>query len=228
MEFKKAQYKFRGVKTVDEYIDAIANGELGTFCDELDEIFDKLGVINGKRYIRSLKGVKLTDKDRAVLEKYETILTDRVSESPFFEFKYIELKYLNLQDDEEKRKHMMKALADRGFAPAMVRLSGLLAGKKLVANGEGVKYLRKAAELGDAEAMYWLGKYYEVDAGIMKSKKKAVELYKEAYDAGCYRALYELDYLSPSVEIDTAIKALDRERLELKNAGYWRYRDEEN
>ena len=57
---------------------------------------------------------------------------------------------------------------------------------------ESVKWFRKAAEQGHAEAQYKLGKMYEDGRGVEQDSKKAIEWYQKAADRGLHGALYTL------------------------------------
>ena len=55
-----------------------------------------------------------------------------------------------------------------------------------------VEFYRKAAEKGDAEAMFNLGVMYAKGRGVGKDEKKAVEWYQKAADKGHAGAMFNL------------------------------------
>lgn len=57
-----------------------------------------------------------------------------------------------------------------------------------------LKFYKRAATLGDADAMVWLGRRYEHGDGVRRSLKKAQELYRTAASRGHYIAQTNLGF----------------------------------
>jgi len=57
-----------------------------------------------------------------------------------------------------------------------------------VDDAQAVKYLKKAAELGQPDAMYELGERYDKGHGIVANSQEAVKWIKKAADAGHSKA----------------------------------------
>ena len=92
---------------------------------------------------------------------------------------------------------------------------------------ESIKYFKKAADQGNADAQYELGYMYSRGEGVTLSDSEAVRWYKLAADQGDAMALYELGFMYENgygvTQSDTeAIKyyklAADQGDLEAKKA----------
>jgi TPR repeat protein len=60
-------------------------------------------------------------------------------------------------------------------------------------DSEGVKWLRKAADQGDADAQYLMGTKYTLDRGVARSDTEAAKWYKKAADQGHEKAMRASD-----------------------------------
>ena len=72
---------------------------------------------------------------------------------------------------------------------------------------EGVKWLRKSADQGNAAGEFWLGATYDSGAGVAKDTAEALRWYRKAGDQGYAAAQYNLGQaynLGNGVEKDTA------------------------
>ena len=87
-----------------------------------------------------------------------------------------------------------KIAADKGFAPAQLRL-GLMyeTGKGvLIDYVTAVKWYRKSAEQGNVSAQNNMGLMYELGNGVLKNYKVSASWYKKAADAGSATAQMNL------------------------------------
>ena len=57
---------------------------------------------------------------------------------------------------------------------------------------EAVKWFRKAAERGDADAQFMLGTFYENGEGVPQDDREAVKWYRKAVEQGLAAAQYNL------------------------------------
>lgn len=93
------------------------------------------------------------------------------------------LYYKALEDYRTPEKHdeafmFLQQAADRGYPEASKKLGALfLSGQydpyPVKDPEEAVKYIQKAAQSGDEEAMYWLSQCYEMGVGIKPNKREA-------------------------------------------------------
>ena len=68
-----------------------------------------------------------------------------------------------------------------------------------------LKFYKRAATLGDVDAMVWLGRRYEHGDGVRQSQKKAQELYRTAASRGHYIAQTNLGtYLRKAGKLEEA------------------------
>ena len=58
-----------------------------------------------------------------------------------------------------------------------------------------MKWYRKAAEQGDANAQLWIGYCYENGDGIVKDKAEAIKWYRKAAEQGNQQAILALKKL---------------------------------
>ncbi len=92
----------------------------------------------------------------------------------------------------DKELDALRAKAEGGDARAQCEL-----GKCLPFNDapESAKWFLKSAEQGDAEAQYFLGRWYCSGQGVPKDSTKAVEWYRKSAEQGNADAQYELDQM---------------------------------
>jgi TPR repeat protein len=125
-----------------------------------------------------------------------------------------------LEDDEQAIKWYQKA-ADQGYAKAQYDLGSMYRSsvdvrqkselsvtwyKTLYATAKGVlkndteavKWYRKAANQGYAEAQYGLGRMYDYGEGVRESDNQAVKWYQKAADQGYAKAQSQLGWMYQS------------------------------
>lgn len=106
---------------------------------------------------------------------------------------------LGVEQDEDKALDYLKILAEYGYPDMQCEL-----GKwyetvdwgtcKEEMNREAIKWFAKAAELGNVEAMYYLGECYRDGSGVDEDQKKAVEWFTKAAKQGHEEAKAELEF----------------------------------
>ena len=95
--------------------------------------------------------------------------------------------------DNHKAEELYKSAAERGHSRAMVQLAGLYANdKKLRDEKESVKWYKKAADLGDRNALYQLGYLAEKGIGMSKDPAFAFTQYQASADKGNAQAILAL------------------------------------
>ncbi|MGB0632073.1 MAG: tetratricopeptide repeat protein [Alphaproteobacteria bacterium] len=70
---------------------------------------------------------------------------------------------------------------------------------------DALKYLEPAAEKGDAEALYYLGRMYSAGQGVAKDQQKATDFFKKAAEggsAGAQQSLGSALMLGEGIETD--------------------------
>ena len=99
-----------------------------------------------------------------------------------------------LDDGPEHVIDLLRVAAGRGARGAALRLGRLLLATVGAAE-EGVKWLRAAADAGEAEALHLLGLAHAEGAGAKKNLALARRLQKEAADRGVVDAQFELSLM---------------------------------
>jgi enhanced entry protein EnhC len=95
--------------------------------------------------------------------------------------------------DNNKAEELYKSAAERGHSRAMVQLAGLYVNdKKLRDEKDGVKWYKKAAALGDRNALYQLGYLAENGIGMSKDPAFALSQYQASADKGNAQAILAL------------------------------------
>ncbi len=96
------------------------------------------------------------------------------------------------------RTKLMRRAAETGFAPAMSQLGCALR------NDEGRMWMQKAAEQGDADGLYWLGKWcLDAENGVLADRPKAFELLMASARAGNGDAMSELECFDDCLDLLT-------------------------
>jgi uncharacterized membrane protein YhaH (DUF805 family) len=85
--------------------------------------------------------------------------------------------------------------AKRGFADDQYGLGKFLLDGDKEAKLEGIKWLEKAADQGNADAIYELGRCYELGNGVSENESTAMDLYRRAAECGHKEAQEALDKL---------------------------------
>lgn len=106
---------------------------------------------------------------------------------------------LGVEQDEDKALEYLKILAEYGYPDMQCELGKWYetvdwGTRKEEMNREAVKWFAKAAELGNVEAMYYLGECYRDGSGVDEDQKKAVEWFTKAAKQGHEEAKAELEF----------------------------------
>ena len=104
------------------------------------------------------------------------------------------IAWANLAPDQEEQ---LSALAEDGDTRALKGLAymRLDANEKRFNPEEAASMLTRAADAGDPEAMFELGKLYEQGIGVKQDVKRAVELFRKAADLDFADAINDLGFL---------------------------------
>jgi TPR repeat protein len=96
--------------------------------------------------------------------------------------------------DYETARHGWLALADKGNTSAMLNLANLYAQGQGVEPdpAEAIRWLEKAAALGDSRAEFELGMAYERGIGVDRDPRAAAEWFRRAADQGDKEAQFNL------------------------------------
>ncbi len=123
-----------------------------------------------------------------------------------------------LKPDQEVQ---LAALAGEGNTRAMLGLGymALTPDSQKFQPAKAFDFFRKAADAGDAEAMFELGKLYEKGIGTAQNVPEAIKLYQRAADLGFADAINDLGFLyyqgadglarDPKKAVDLFIRAAD-------------------
>ncbi len=91
----------------------------------------------------------------------------------------------------KEARAVLKAAADRGYAPAAIALAGALVREKETA-AQGLQLLQNAVASGSAQAGFLLGQLHFAGRGVPADAKKAADLWRAAAAAGSGDAANEL------------------------------------
>lgn len=95
--------------------------------------------------------------------------------------------------DHKQAEKLYQSAAERGYSRAMVQLAGLYMSKKtFYSDREGVKWYKKAASLGDRDALYHVGRLAENGIGMSKDPAFALSQYQISADKGNAEAIFAL------------------------------------
>jgi len=95
--------------------------------------------------------------------------------------------------DHSKAVTLYKSAAERGHARAMVQLAGLYMHDENLRNyRKSAQWYRKAAKLGDRNAMYQLGRLAEKGMGVSQDPVFALSQYQASADQGDVQAILAL------------------------------------
>lgn len=106
---------------------------------------------------------------------------------------------LGVERDEDKALEYLKTLAECGYPDMQCELGKWFETidwptHKRKMKREAVKWFKKAAEQGNAEAMYCLGECYVYGDGVRESLKKAIEWFAKAAEQGYEEAQATLEF----------------------------------
>lgn len=94
-----------------------------------------------------------------------------------------------------KGLRMIREAANSNVIPAAVFLAKAYSGQKEVVQKdeeETFKWCKKAAELGDMESQYNLGRFYQLGEGIKQDDRQAFKWFSKASEQGCFEAMNDL------------------------------------
>lgn len=116
--------------------------------------------------------------------------------------------------DNHKAEQLYKSAAKRGHVRAMVQLAGLYVdNKKLNDKKEGIQWYKKAANLGDRDALYQLGHLAEQGIGMSKDPAFARTQYQASADKGQEQAILALERIHQE-SVETAKNSEDTSFIE--------------
>lgn len=211
-------YTSKHVTTVDEYIQAIADGYCNIICPPSirGELIDKLEQYQNLNddylfeYGKILSQIKEFDKANKIFLELDKRNNPRASNAYGISLFYGE----GVEKDIEKAMIYYKKAVEQGYAIAENNLA--LAYR----NGFGVEkdeehafeLFKKSAEQGYAKAQVSLGYCYEAGAGVEKDPDQAVYWYRQAA---------EQDYAAGQYYLGCAYEYGDGVKKDPKQAVYW-------
>jgi enhanced entry protein EnhC len=129
--------------------------------------------------------------------------------------------------DMQKAETLFVKAKDAGFVPAMTALAKLyLQSSSNTSKEEAVQWYKKAASLGDREAMYYLGLLQETGVGMHLNKQDALQNYQLAAERGHEKAILALARMyryGLGVNKDLSLAAKYYKQLAKNNNGYAQY-----
>lgn len=126
-----------------------------------------------------------------------------------------------VEKDVEKGQGLLRKFADKGHAYAQFLLADLLRSGDKEEKVEAIRFLRLAAENGQAQAQFRYGKMrYEGD-GVPEDKQEGIKFYRLSAAQGNQYAQYYLGLaLERGVGVDTNLKEAVKLYLESANSGF--------
>lgn len=154
----------------------------------------RLALVNAPNDTTSLFSVSDIDNKTPELMrnlKYAYIMTMATRGLPEFQTKAAYYYYWGTMTFKDLNKYfeLIKNAADKGYPEALIEVgNAYLHGNEGVTQDleKSVEYWEKAANAGDANAMYKMGWAYDMGSGVIKDYQKAMEWYKKAVDKGYY------------------------------------------
>ncbi len=115
--------------------------------------------------------------------------------NPVAQFSYaVYSRFLENNMSDDQYFELLQKAANSGYAPSYVYLGCELEDRELYK--DAFKWIRKSAELGDALAMAFIGRFYALGLGVEKSKSNALYWLKKSLDTKTFAEDVGMSFLT--------------------------------